>query len=562
MENTPKAKGSCHNKPTKGPARWNIYAIIPGLTLLTALGSQAQSMPNYYYVWCNCPQGYYTDTATGIRLPRENANPYYALAKPLPGTNLRNHTPAFHVHKVRIGSRRWIGTQKKYALINGRLVHPNRVVAQHNRVGRIMPRLSTRVRTGGCRQAAVTKSGLVCVELDTNPTRLPDGKATLGIPKTAWELRVATARGQQILADIRVLAAERRFRYIEPDYVIPCSVTPKDKAFTDGQLWGLHNPRRKNGTIKADIDAVRAWDLSIGSSDVVVAIIDTGIRYTHQDLKNQMWVNTDEIPNNGKDDDKDGFVDNIFGIDAVNNDGDPMDDNGHGTHCAGTIGAEANNGHPHVGVAWKVRLMACKSISDIGMGTTSDAVKCIDWAVSNGAQILSLSWGHSDESNALSSALKRTREKGIVVIAAAGNEGEDTDKSPHYPSGYSLDNIISVAAINQNGKLTSWSNYGSKSVDLAAPGADIYSTSAESDAGYVALSGTSMACPHVSGVAALMLARNPKITPSNLRVKLIRSATSNTNLRGRMVSGGWVNAFNALAIAKKGSRSLSRKYSR
>jgi subtilisin family serine protease len=559
MKHAHKAKGSFRNELAKRVIRWGGCTIILGATLFVGQETQAQSLPNYYYVWCGCPQGSYINSATGIQMPGRVTNPNFALATPQPGINLRQHTQAFHVHKVQIGARRWSGRQTKYALINGKLVHPNRVVAQHNGVGRIMPRLSTRVRRGGCRQSAVTRAGLVCVELDVNPVGPLGRQAPLGVPRTPWEIRVATARGYQILADIRVLAAERRFRFIEPDYVIPCSVTPRDKAFVDGQLWGLHNPKRKTGKSKADIDAIRAWNLSIGSSDVVVAVIDTGVRYTHQDLRNQMWVNADEVANNGKDDDNDGFVDNIYGMDAVNDDGDPMDDNGHGTHCAGTIGAEANNGHPHVGVAWKVRLMACKSISGMGTGTTSDAVKCIDWAVTNGAQVLSLSWGHSDESNALYSALKKAREKGVVVVAAAGNEGTNTDKSPHYPSGYELDNIISVAAINQNGRLTSWSNYGARSVDLAAPGDDIYSTSAESDSGYVALSGTSMACPHVSGVAALMLAQNPKATPSEMRVKLIRAVTPSTNLKGRTVSGGWVNAFNALALAKQGPGSLSRR---
>ncbi len=559
MEPAHKAEGLFQNELAKCVTSWSRHTVILGAFLFVSQEVQAQVAPNYYYVWCGCPQGSYMNSAMGIHMPRRVTNPYFALEMSQSGINLPQRTPAFHVHKVQIGARRWSGRHAKYALINGKLVHPNRVVAQHNKVGRIMPRLSTRVRRGGCRQSAVTRAGLVCVELDASPVWKLGNQVPLGVPRTPWDIRVAISRGQQILADMRILATERRFRFIEPDYVIPFSVMPKDKAFVDGKLWGLHNPKRKTGKSKADIDAVRAWDLSIGSSDVVVAVIDTGVRHTHQDLRNQMWVNADEVPNNGKDDDNDGFVDNIFGVDAVNDDGDPMDDNGHGTHCAGTIGAEANNGHPHVGVAWKVRLMACKSISAMGTGTTSDAVKCIDWAVSNGAQVLSLSWGHSEESKALFSALWKARNKGVVVVAAAGNEGANTDKSPHYPSGYEMDNIISVAAINQRGRLTSWSNYGARSVDLAAPGDDIYSTSAESDSGYVALSGTSMACPHVSGVAALMLARNPKVTPSELRVKLIRAVTPATNLKGRTVSGGWVNAYNALTLVKQGANPLSRR---
>ena len=554
-----KAKGLFRNELARHITKWFGFIIVFGESFIGLKEAHAQLLPNYYYVWCACHQGTYMDSVTGLQTPQRAVNPQFLLARSYPGANPRRHTTGFHIHKVQIGTKRWSGRHTKYALINGKLVHPNRVVAQHNKIGRIMPRLSTRLRRGGCRQSAVTRAGLVCVELDMGPVEPLGRQIPLIVPRTPWDIRVAASRGQQILADIKVLAAEKRFRFIEPDYVIPFSLTPKDKAFVDEKLWGLHNPGRKKGTSKADVDAVRAWDINTGSSDVVVAVIDTGVRYTHRDLRNQMWVNIDELSNNGKDDDNDGFVDNIYGIDAVNNDGDPMDDNGHGTHCAGTIGAEANNGHPHVGVAWKVRLMACKSISSMGTGTTSDAVKCIDWAVSNGAQVLSLSWGHSDESKALFSALWKARNKGVLVVAAAGNEGANTDKSPHYPSGYEMDNIISVAAINQNGRLTSWSNYGARSVDLAAPGDDIYSTSAESDSGYVALSGTSMACPHVSGVAALMLAQNPKITPSDLRSKLIRAATPATNLKGRTVSGGWVNAYNALNLVKQDMIPLSRR---
>ena len=439
----------------------------------------------------------------------------------------------------------------KYALIDDQPVHPNRVLAQYMAGGPVLPRLVTTVGGVSCKQTVVTSTGLVCLELDNDPTLPPKRQITYSLPKTARERQEATIRGHQILAQIKSLEAAGKFRFVEPDFIIPASAAPKDKAFVEGKLWGLHNPGREKGKPAADIDAVRAWDLSVGSSDVVVAVIDTGIRHSHNDLKNQMWVNVDEIPGNGKDDDKDGFVDNIFGMDAVNDDGDPMDDNGHGTHCAGTIGAEANNGHPHVGVAWKVRLMACKSISDNGMGTTADAVKCIDWAVANGARVLSLSWGSSKKSKSIYGAIKKAGEKGVLVVAAAGNDGENTDESPHYPSGYDLGNIISVAAINQNGRLTGWSNYGVRSVDLASPGENIFSTSAESDSEYVVLSGTSMACPHVSGVAALMLGKTPKLTPAELRAKMIHSVTRATGLRGKVGSGGWVNAYSALSPSKQ-----------
>ena len=163
----------------------------------------------------------------------------------------------------------------------------------------------------------------------------------------------------------------------------------------------------------------KAWDVTTGSTDVLVAVIDTGIRYTHQELRNQMWVNPDEIADNGIDDDGDGYVDNVHGIDVINNDGDPMDDHGHGTHCAGTIGASANDGYAHVGVAWNVRLMGCKFLSAQGSGYTSGAVECIDFAVAKGAKVLSNSWGGGGFSQSLYDAIKRAQDAGVLFIAGA-----------------------------------------------------------------------------------------------------------------------------------------------
>lgn len=348
------------------------------------------------------------------------------------------------------------------------------------------------------------------------------------------------------LSGIKALQTSGLIAYAEPDFLLARTRTPVDEAFLDGRLWGLRNQGQSGGTAGVDIGAVEAWDKTTGSIDVIVAVIDTGIRHSHHDLSGQMWRNPGEIPDNGADDDNDGYVDNVFGIDVINDDGDPMDDNGHGTHCAGTIGAAADNGQPHVGVAWQVRLMACKFLSAEGWGYTSGAVASVDFAVENGAHILSNSWGGGGSSQSLQDALTRARDKGVLVICAAGNSGVDTDRNPHYPSGYDLDNIVAVAAVDRTGGLASWSNYGRQSVDLGAPGVSIFSTLADSDTAFGTYSGTSMATPHVAGVAALVLANEPTLGLAELKNRLVNTAKLLPSLEGKVVSGGMVNAPGAL----------------
>jgi subtilisin family serine protease len=234
-----------------------------------------------------------------------------------------------------------------------------------------------------------------------------------------------------------------------------------------------------------------------------------------------------------------------------------MDDHGHGTHCAGTIGASANDGYAHVGVAWQVRLMGCKFLSAQGSGYTSGAVTCIDFAVSKGAKVLSNSWGGGGFSQSLYDAIKRAEDAGVLFIAAAGNSGLDTDNSPSYPSAYDLDNIIAVAAIDRTGGLASWSNYGKTTVDLGAPGVDIFSTVADSDESYAYYSGTSMATPHVAGVMALLLAHDSSLSATQAKARLLNTSVFLDSLRGRTVSGGLANAGNALDGADDGSLELT-----
>ena len=413
-----------------------------------------------------------------------------------------------------------------HVLINGAPAHPRRLVA----------RLAEGVDAAQLRQL-LGKNGS---ELLNNPTS-QDGLSVIQTP----EAEPGTSSSVNLQTQAKALQESGLVEFAEPDYLVNVSATPSDYGFQSGWLWGLRNTGRW-GTSGIDIGAEDAWDITTGSRDIIVAIIDTGIRATHLDLAANMWVNPDEIADNGVDDDGDGLIDNMHGIDAVNNDGDPDDDHSHGTHVAGTIGASANDGNLCVGVAWNVQLMACKFMDRRGYGYSSDAVRCIDFAVSNGARILNCSWGSWGSSEAIRDALARAGESGVLCVAAAGNSGANTDDYPHYPSGYALDSIIAVGAVDLNGNRASWSNYGEVSVDVFAPGVSILSSTAWSDQSYSFWSGTSMAAPHISGIAALMLANDPALTVSQIKSGILNTSTLLGSLSGLSVSGGLANANNAL----------------
>ena len=364
--------------------------------------------------------------------------------------------------------------------------------------------------------------------------------------------------GVAVVKQTKVLQTSGLCQFAEPDYVISSMDTrPSDRGFSDGWLWGLHNAGLWGGTSGMDIGALQAWETTTGSNNVTVAIVDTGIRATHHDLSANLWINEDEIAGNGVDDDDDGYVDNRHGIDALNNDGDPNDDNGHGTHVAGTIGASANNGYLHVGVAWQVRLMACKFLDADGSGYLSGAVRSIDFAVANGARVINCSWGSWGYSRTLYDAIENARNAGVLVVCAAGNSGISTDSFPHSPSAYDLDNIISVAAVDSRGHRPSWSNHGRDTVDVGAPGVSILSCTSQSDSGYAFWSGTSMAAPHVSGVAALMLADNPDLSLGELKDRILNTSRPLDSLKDVTVSGGMVQAHKALQGGGDGTLELA-----
>ena len=358
--------------------------------------------------------------------------------------------------------------------------------------------------------------------------------------------QVQTRPGRGRDAALQALRANPAVLYAEPVYIVHAQVTPNDPRF--GELYGLHNTGQTNGVADADIDAPEAWDLQTGAR-VVVAVIDSGVDYNHQDLSQNIWSNAGEIAGNGIDDDKNGYIDDIRGWDFVNNDNNPMDDNRHGTHVAGTIAAQGNNGVGVVGVNWQAAIMPLKFLSSSGSGSTANAIKAVDYAAKMGARISNNSWGGGGFSQALSDAIARAGAAGHLFVAAAGNAGANNDASASYPANYALENIVSVAATDASDQRASFSNYGATTVDLGAPGVAIMSTTPSN--GYQSLSGTSMAAPQVSGVAALLLASDPALTVAQLKDALFKGVDPIPALAGLTVTGGRLNAFNSVRGLKR-----------
>lgn len=329
-----------------------------------------------------------------------------------------------------------------------------------------------------------------------------------------------------------------------------------------GKQWGMLN-----------VGAVAAWNITRGNPDLVVAVIDTGVDYTHEDLVPNLWRNKSEIPDNGIDDDNNGFVDDIIGWDFVTNDNKPYDlymsaleilfkggNPGHGTHCAGNVAARGENGKGISGIAPNVKIMSLRFISEKGEGTSADAIKAIRYAVDNGAKILSNSWGSEGEdpetgaeNQALREAIQYAQDHDVLFVVAAGNGhggkgySNDTDPKPSYPASYSHENIISVAAIDISEKLGVFSNWGQKTVHIAAPGVAIFSTTVDNKYSDIVIDkmgfkatwdGTSMACPIVAGAAALYWSAHPHANVQKVKTAIIESAKKLPHLMDKSVSGG------------------------
>lgn len=320
---------------------------------------------------------------------------------------------------------------------------------------------------------------------------------------------------------------------------------PNDPMF--GDQWGLNNSGQDGGKKRADIDALEAWAHTKGSDEVVVAVLDSGVDYTHTDLRANMWSRPANIP--AYTDDELGTFNDLNGYNGTDNIADPMDDNGHGTHCAGIIGAEGDNGEGVAGVNWHVKIMPLKFLGRGGFGSTNDAIEAINYAIDRkkkgvNVRVISASWGSTSRSKALEDTIRAAGDAGILFVAAAGNDGSDNDRRPHFPSNYDLPNVISVAALDRNDQLAGFSNFGVERVHVAAPGKDILSTWLGDD--YRAASGTSMATPYVAGVAALIIASDPDISMKNLRSRILGSTDELDSLKGKVQSGGRICAANSL----------------
>ena len=309
-----------------------------------------------------------------------------------------------------------------------------------------------------------------------------------------WQLS-----GTSVTEFIQMHYQDERIEYIEPDYEWTVVGSPDDPDFK--ALWAMNNTGQNEGLVDADIDAPEAWNLQTDCEHVIIGVIDTGIDYNHEDLSDNIWRNEDEVPNNGIDDDNNGYIDDYLGWDFYGNDNDPLDGHGHGTHVAGTIGAVGNNNLGVTGVCWKAQLMALKFLGDGGSGSTSGAIGALEYAVANGVSITNNSWGGGAFSLALRDAIQAAQEAGQLFVASAGNNSTNNDNFPHYPSSYANEAIVSVASTDHKDDFSYFSSFGKSSVDLGAPGSGIWSTT-PGDA-YTSYNGTSMAAPHVSGALAL-----------------------------------------------------------
>ncbi len=365
--------------------------------------------------------------------------------------------------------------------------------------------------------------------------------------------RVRGLRGQSTEALMQAYASRADVEYVEPNIIFHTQVTPNDPRFAE--LWGMNNVGQTGGTPDADIDGPEAWDRQTGSSSVIVASIDTGVDYNHPDLAGNIWTNPGEIPGNGIDDDGNGYVDDVRGWDFANNDNDPMDDQGHGTHTAGTIAAVGNNATGVAGVAWRAKIMPLKFLTASGSGTSLGAAQAILYAANMGARISSNSWGGGGFSQTIENAINTANQRGMLFVTAAGNANANNDTTVSYPCNSALPNVLCVAATDHNDQKASFSNYGAVNVDLGAPGVSILSTvpagtcSLCNSSGYRYLNGTSMATPHVSGAAALVRAQFPNLAPVAIKNLLMQSTDPIAALSGKMVTGGRLNISKAVTAS-------------
>lgn len=359
--------------------------------------------------------------------------------------------------------------------------------------------------------------------------------------------------GISVKDGMKRLAKDPTIEMMAPDYFLYATELPNDPEFS--KQWALNNMGQTEGLTDADLNAPEGWITTKGNKETVIGIIDTGVNYKHQDLAGNMWVNPGEIPGNGIDDDGNGYIDDIHGINAITGTGDPMDDNGHGSHVAGIIGAVGNNGLGISGVMQSASIIGCKFLDARGSGSSTAALKCLDYFANlatrekNKVVIVATnnSWAGGGYSAILEAAIKKHMDAGILFMAAASNDGLNNDLVETYPTNYVVSNIVSVAAIDHKNQLAKFSNYGLFSVDVSAPGVDIYSTLLGED-GYKSLSGTSMATPNVTGLAGLIRAAHPSLTWKETKNLIISSGAPSAILAASTISGRSVRAADIQGI--------------
>ncbi|MDD2943729.1 MAG: S8 family serine peptidase, partial [bacterium] len=344
--------------------------------------------------------------------------------------------------------------------------------------------------------------------------------------------------------DLKDILLKSNVSYIEPDYTLHLLATSKDPFAP--QQWSLF--KVANGT-DFSIQVNNAWKITKGNENVIVGLVDTGVDTSHPDLLGRIWQNTNEIPDNNIDDDNNGIVDDIAGYNSTNDSGQVTDRNGHGTHVAGIIAANHGNGLGITGIAPGVKLLPLKFMDSNGFGSVSGAIKAINYAIEmkhRGVpiRVLNNSWGTDNYSHALYETIKKAGEAGILVVAASGNSSSDNDVTPIYPASYDLPNLISVAASDSQGNLSRFSSYGKYRVALAAPGENILSTYPGDE--YKYMSGTSMAAPHVTAVAALLFSYKPHYTPEQTSLALVATAKKLPQLKNMVSGDGLLNAEAAL----------------
>ena len=422
------------------------------------------------------------------------------------------------------------------AVVVGMLAFGSRLTAQGPTAPPRRPELLVKFKPGasaGERQAALARAG-----------------ATLRrrFVRTGIE-QVDVPAADRLSNAVSALASDPAVLYAQPNFIRRAAAAgvPNDPAWASKTLWGL-----------VRIDAPSAWaTFPTAAHDVVIAVIDTGVNYRHPDLAGSVWVNRGEVPGNGLDDDGNGYVDDVHGIDTLNYDSDPMDDNGHGTHTAGILGAQGDNGIGAVGVAWNPQIVACKFLDATGTGTDAAAIACfeylMDLKVNRGVnvRIANNSWGslrdpYAPFPYALRDTIDAAGQAGIVSVFAAGNQGVNGDVTPFDPASFDSPSIISVAASDENDGRAAFSNYGGTAVDLAAPGTDIFSTYGD---GYAYSSGTSMAAPHVSGTLALMVSHNPSLSADALKQIVLASADRLPQWAGHTSTGARLNVYAAMLAA-------------